>query len=87
MKWKLAGVAAIAAAIMSAPVAAAAPNVNGSDNANENAQTRGISVASVAETGASAVVTAIQVFAPDAAQPGLGIAQSHLPLSTVSTTP
>jgi hypothetical protein len=72
-----------AAAILLAPLAQAAPNSNGVEHANDNAQTRGISVASAAGggggntisdaagDGAGPVLSAVKAVAPDAAQPGL----------------
>jgi hypothetical protein len=64
-----------AAALILAPTAGADPNQNALDHANDNAQTRGITVAGVAGDGPGAVLGAIQVFAPDAAQDGLARAQ------------
>jgi hypothetical protein len=85
MVWKLAGVAVAAAAIAAAPIAAAQPNSNGTSHANDQAQTRGISVAGVAGSGPSAVLGAIQSFAPSAAQSGLSTALSHVPTPTTTT--
>jgi hypothetical protein len=73
----LAAAAAAAAAVASSPMAAAAPNANGTEHANPNAP--GISVASVAGTGPSTVLTAVQGIAPAQAQTGLATAVSHLP--------
>lgn len=87
MIWKLAGAALAAASIAAASIAVAAaqPNANGSDNANDNAQKRGISVAGVAGNGPSGVLGAIQGFAPTAAQNGLSTALSHVPTPTTTT--
>jgi hypothetical protein len=75
----IAGGALAAAAIAAAPIAGAAPNENGVDHANDNAQTRGISVAGATGDGPSGVLEAIQEFAPDAAQDGLENALEHVP--------
>ena len=89
MIWKLAGAALAAASIVagSIAVAAAQPNDNGSANANEHAQERGIGVAGVAGNGPRPVLGAIQGFAPDAAQNGLSTALSHVPTTTPVPTP
>jgi hypothetical protein len=70
-------VAALAAgsSLLFAPMAGAAPNQHAVDNANDNAQTRGLSVAAVAGDGAAAVLDAVAASAPDAAQTGLARAQ------------
>ncbi len=76
--WKLAGAALAAAAIATAPVAGAAPNSNATDNADQHAQDRGLTVAG--STGsASDVLSAVQGITPDQAQKGLGIAAGHVP--------
>ena len=82
---------AAGSSLLFAPMAGAAPNQHAVDNANDhaqtglsvaaaaapnnNAQTRGQSVAAVAGDGAAAVLDAVAAFAPDAAQTGLARAQ------------
>ena len=76
--WKLAGVALAAAAIATAPVAGAAPNSHATDNANQHARDRGLTVAG--STGdPSGVLSAVQGVTPDDAQTGLEIAAGHVP--------
>ena len=84
---KLAAAAGIAAglAAVSIAIAQAAPNSHGTDNANDHAQERGISVAGVAGGGPAGVIGAIQGFAPDAAQKGLANAASHVPAAPTTT--
>jgi len=79
------GVAASLAAV-SIAIAQAAPNSHGTDNANDHAQERGISVAGVAGNGPAAVIGAVQGFAPEAAQNGLANAASHVPTAPTTTT-
>jgi hypothetical protein len=76
MKLKV-SVAALAAgsSLLFAPMAGAAPNEHAVDNANDNAQSHGLSVAAVAGDGAAAVLNAVAASAPDAAQTGLARAQ------------
>jgi hypothetical protein len=76
MKLKL-FVAALAAgsSLLLAPMATAAPNEHAVNNANDNAQSRGLSRASVAGDGPAAVLSAVAASAPDAAQTGLARAQ------------
>ena len=85
---KLAAATGIAAglAAISISIAQAAPNSHGTDNANDHAQDRGISVAGVAGSGPAAVIGAVQGFAPDAAQTGLENAASHVPAAPATTT-
>ena len=80
------GVAAGLAAI-SISIAQAAPNTHATDNANDHAQGRGLSVAGVARSGPAAVIGAVQGFAPDAAQGGLAHAASNVATTTESATP
>jgi hypothetical protein len=79
------GIAASLAAV-SIAIAQAAPNSHGTDNANDHAQERGISVAGVAGSGPAAVIGAVQGFAPEAAQNGLANAASHVPAAPTTST-
>lgn len=84
-----AGAALAAAAIVSAPIAAALPNPgggsnSGGQNANENAQSRGITIKDITvtkpvDTSSTKILQAIPAFAPNQAGPGLANALSHLP--------
>jgi hypothetical protein len=76
------GVAAGLAAV-SIAIAQAAPNTHAADNANDNAQQRGISVAGVAGSGPAAVIGAVQGFAKGG---GLSNAASHVPVAPTTTT-
>lgn len=64
-----------AAVIAIAPVASAKPNQHAIDNANDNAQQRGLTVANATPGGVGAILSAIQAFAPSSAQAGLARAQ------------
>ena len=85
---KLAAATGIAAglAAVTISIAQAAPNTHATDNANDHAQERGLSVAGVAGGGPAAVIGAVQGFAPDAAQNGLANAASHVPAAPTTTT-
>jgi hypothetical protein len=85
---KLAAASGVAAGLVavSISIAQAAPNSHGTENANDHAQDRGISVAGVAGNGPAAVIGAVQGFAPDAAQNGLANAASHVPAAPTTTT-
>jgi NH3-dependent NAD+ synthetase len=83
------GATLAAAAIASAPIATAVTNPggggsdNGSQNANENAKSRGITLKDITVTKvvdkSSAIVSGAGGFAPNPAQTGLSNALSHLP--------
>lgn len=79
------GFAAVLAAA-SISIAQASPNSNATDNANQHAQDRGLGVAGVAGGGPAAVLSAVQGFAPAAAQGGLSNALSHVPVPPTTTT-
>ena len=85
---RLAAASGVAAGLVavSISIAQAAPNSHGTENANDHAQDRGISVAGVAGNGPAAVIGAVQGFAPDAAQNGLANAASHVPAAPTTTT-
>jgi hypothetical protein len=81
---KLAAATGIAAglAAVSIGIAQGAPNTHATDNANDNAQQRGLSVAGVAGSGPAAVIGAVQGFAKGG---GLANAASHVPAAPTTT--
>jgi hypothetical protein len=83
---KLAAATGIAAglAAVSIGIAQGAPNTHATDNANDNAQQRGLSVAGVAGSGPAAVIGAVQGFANGG---GLTNAASHVPTTTETPAP